>query len=373
MKLKLNFPSIKSLFLKIALTASAISNPFQPVAETDSQKAPSTTSIRLRRRSDTDHITGENLVLKSARLSEDVYFWREKKHCYPTVHHEYGNTSHGSFYSIIEDEGRIYVGFRGTDNLANVLMDCWCNWARDEEQHFYHNGVMKIFSALEGDLIKKLTQIANEKKIEFKNFMDHHVFLTGHSLGGAIALLGAHTFLKRFNAKVTTICFATPIVMDAISAKKLNTEMADKIFNFQQDFDPIPGIFNIYHGLVNKTNECFKSIFTKLASYFLTHPGLHPGHIVKIPHTGVGILSITRIHKISNYIRALTVYYNEISTYPEGYFTPQLPSIPPNTLASCYFRQGMHCFVTNIQRRAQEALDLSMLYRIFKNQGWVSA
>ncbi|MBP9752229.1 MAG: hypothetical protein KBD31_00235 [Proteobacteria bacterium] len=355
MKFRSRFFKIKAFILKMAITASAMSNPLQPVVETDSTKS-SQTVVRLRRRFGEFN---QQDIMNAVKFSKSVYFWNDEKDQYTSIH-QHEDRSYGIFYSIVKKDDKYYVGFRGSDNMSNFLMDLWCNWARDKNrENFYHNGMLKIFSSLQKNLTNALKKIALDKGESFDCFLNESVYFTGHSLGGALAILGTHSFLKDYNAKIKTICFATPHVMDVLSANALNKAMSDKIINFQQDYDPIPEVFNFGHYAVNKVNDYLKSFFStenpaldmsilfKYFSYFFTHPAAHPGQIVKVPYLG-SMLNVATAHKINSYIHVLSAYFKGEINELDSYFSPETLSFHADMVISCNVRRKMHHMIDSL-------------------------
>jgi hypothetical protein len=357
MDLRLNrLFSFKTFILKMALTASAISGTFTTQSNDKSNSA-SSTMVRTRRKFG-EIEAGD--VLTAVRLSKSVYFWEDDKDKFNTLQTNH-DSAFDTFYSIVEENGKIFVGFRGTDNVKNILLNLWCNWSRDEKSGiFCHNGMMKAYLSIHEALTLKLKNIAMQKNINFQSFLNENVIFSGHSLGGALALLATHYFLKESNSQIKTVCFATPTVMDALTASNLNTVMKDKILNFQQDYDPIPHILNGWDMFVEKTTDFWNGQINSLSQMlpvledhfnslsnilsvmkFLSHPGSHVGLSVQLPHIG-GYSTFKNIHGIKNYVNAILSYVDEKIEHTEQYFTTKEPSINKGTYWKCQFRQKIH-------------------------------
>jgi triacylglycerol lipase len=69
---------------------------------------------------------------------------------------------------------------------------------------------------------------------------DRTVWVTGHSLGGAMALLGAWLFTRKGISVHQIYTYGAPMVGNDTVAKALDTEFANKIFRYCNAEDPIP-------------------------------------------------------------------------------------------------------------------------------------
>ncbi|CAO4847334.1 MAG: hypothetical protein CNLJKLNK_01379 [Holosporales bacterium] len=324
--------SFKRIVLNIALTTSAFSNPLQTNESTPQQ---SMTMPRLRRRfADFEDVE----IIHAAHVAKSVYFWNDYRQKYKVLG-AHDDKQYDTFFAITEHtDGKIYIGFRGTDNIKNVIIDLWCNWAHSHKTgEFYHNGILKAYEGLHLHLKNVLTSIANERVLPIKQLLDENVLFTGHSLGGGMALLAADFFLNAYGAKTRTICFATPMVMDAVSAKKITHHFSNRILNIQQDYDPIPHIMD-----------------------FGTHACGHAGHIMKIPHSG-GFTNFKNVHRIDNYLQVL-LNMQAIMEESSSYFNPQPQLIKEDALTHCHVRRFAHKHFISIKAYLPTLGELAMRY-----------
>lgn len=223
----------------------------------------------------------EEELIESVQLSGHVYYWDKFSSAYNVLHAEW-EKFYGIFYTITcSDKKNIYVTIRGTDNLRNVITDCWFNLAFNQRvKSFYHNGFMKAFEAIENSLNNKLSQIASDFNMSFEDLLRERVILTGHSMGGAIALIAADIYSKLYNACAKTVVFAAPHCMSVKTAHDLNQRMGTSILNIQKDYDPVVKLLSIFQ------------IFN------------HPGSILRISHTRK-IRKPKDIHCVFNYKNSL--------------------------------------------------------------------
>jgi predicted lipase len=96
----------------------------------------------------------------------------------------------------------------------------------------WHLGFMKALGDIWGPLVEAIE--AERKK------SDRPLWLTGHSLGGALALLAAWRLKRKFVPVHQVYTFGAPMVGNEDTAKAIDREMPDKIFRYVNDEDPIP-------------------------------------------------------------------------------------------------------------------------------------
>lgn len=317
----------KRIILNIALTTSAFSNPLQTQ---DSAPQQSITMPRLRRRfADFEDID----IIQAAQISKDVYYMKDlRKKFKVRARHE--DEKYATRFALIEaKDGKIHIGFRGTANSKNVLVDLWSNWAKCKKTgEYYHNGILKAYESLHNQVEGELKKIALKRSVSLKELIDEHVCFTGHSLGAGLAILAAKSFLREHNGKAKTICFAAPMVMDAISAQKLTEQLGERILNIQQKYDPVPHVMNLR-----------------------MHPPGHAGYIMTIPHPD-GILNVLNIHKMESYYQVILKIRRELLDFKDSstHFNPQSYVLGGITNLSCSANRFIHDHITSSFYRAAE-------------------
>jgi hypothetical protein len=121
------------------------------------------------------------------------------------------------------------------------------------------------------------------------------LWLTGHSLGGALALLAAWRFLQQFISVHRIYTFGAPMVGNAVAVQAFDKEFQNKVFRFVHEPDLVPHLptmsllANAYGHCLQEmllasavaTGEAVSSglgLFQQLASS--TKEGLLQGHLV---------------------------------------------------------------------------------------------
>jgi hypothetical protein len=69
---------------------------------------------------------------------------------------------------------------------------------------------------------------------------DRPLWLTGHSLGGALALLSAWLFTRKFISVHAVITFGAPMVGNTRAMQAFDKELAGKVFRYVNGSDPVP-------------------------------------------------------------------------------------------------------------------------------------
>lgn len=69
---------------------------------------------------------------------------------------------------------------------------------------------------------------------------DRPLWLTGHSLGGALAVLAGWLFLRKFVSVHQIYTFGGPMVGNKEAARAIDKELAGKIFRYVEPRDPVP-------------------------------------------------------------------------------------------------------------------------------------
>ena len=69
---------------------------------------------------------------------------------------------------------------------------------------------------------------------------DRPIWITGHSLGGALALMAAWRLQRNFVAIHEVVTFGAPMVGNNAAARAFETEFAGKIFRYVNLEDPVP-------------------------------------------------------------------------------------------------------------------------------------
>jgi hypothetical protein len=96
----------------------------------------------------------------------------------------------------------------------------------------FHQGFVKAI----GDIWDPLFAATDAERKK----SDRPIWVTGHSLGGALAFLAAWLFRRKFVNVHQVYTFGAPMIGNDVAIQALDREYADKIFRFVNRPDPVP-------------------------------------------------------------------------------------------------------------------------------------
>jgi hypothetical protein len=176
-----------------------------------------------------------------------------------------GNTQ---AYLAVNDE-HIVVAFRGTEaptalegikdwlltNASNLLIlpegDLGTDFAAAGVGTRWHLGFMTALGQIWAPLFDAIQ--AERKK------SDRPLWLTGHSLGGALALLAGWRLKRHFVPVHQIYTFGAPMVGNDETAKAIDRELANKVFRYINTQDPVPSLPTMSL-LANRYLHCQKEV-----------------------------------------------------------------------------------------------------------------
>jgi triacylglycerol lipase len=170
---------------------------------------------------------------------------------------------------VLTSNDHIVAAFRGTEaptsiegfkdwlltDAANLLIvpegDLGTDFQAAGVGSRWHHGFMKALSDIWDPVVAMIE--AERKK------SDRPLWVTGHSLGGALALLAAWRLKRKFIPVHQLYTFGAPMVGNAETAKAIDREFADKIFRYVNGPDPIPRL-PTFSLLANSYGHCQKEM-----------------------------------------------------------------------------------------------------------------
>src|SRR5262245_56380703 len=151
---------------------------------------------------------------------------------------------------VAANDDHIVVAFRGTESpakieglkdwlltdAANMLIqpagDLGTDFAAAGVGARWHEGFMKAVGSI-WDPVLEAVQAERKKS-------DRPVWITGHSLGGALALLAAWRFKRKVVPIHQIYTFGAPMVGNAETASAIDRELPERLFRYVNDQDPVP-------------------------------------------------------------------------------------------------------------------------------------
>ncbi|MEZ6058481.1 MAG: lipase family protein [Planctomycetaceae bacterium] len=151
---------------------------------------------------------------------------------------------------ICENEGAIVAAFRGTESPATL--DGFKDWLLTNARNFlvlpegragtdfaaagvgarFHHGFLQALEEVWSQFYTAIDDAVLDQ--------ERPVWLTGHSLGGALALLAAWRLQKNF-VKVHQVCtFGAPMIGNSAAAEAFHREFPGRIFRYVDTRDLVP-------------------------------------------------------------------------------------------------------------------------------------
>ena len=151
---------------------------------------------------------------------------------------------------VAESPEHLVVAFRGTedptsiDGLKDWLLTDAMNLLIVPEGRLGHDlsaaGVGAKFHKGFVDAIADIWEpLRDEVEAKMKQ-SDRPLWITGHSLGGALALLAAWLFKRRFVAVHQIYTYGAPMIGNQTASDAFNREFSGAIFRYVNGRDPVP-------------------------------------------------------------------------------------------------------------------------------------
>lgn len=176
---------------------------------------------------------------------------------------------------VATNDDHIVVAFRGTEaptsidglkdwlltDAGNLLIqpegDLGTDFAAAGVGARWHAGFMKALACIWDPLLQA---VQTERKRK-----DRPIWLTGHSLGGALALLAAWRFKRKFIPVHQVYTFGAPMVGNEVTAQAIDQEFPNRIFRFINNQDPVPRLPTLSL-LANAYKHCEQEILLGLTA-----------------------------------------------------------------------------------------------------------
>jgi hypothetical protein len=143
----------------------------------------------------------------------------------------------------VDSGGNIIVAFKGSSDPVDFLQDAkfemiGLNWPDIEAAVKVHTGFLEDFNAIKEELVKQVRQLLGQRMgsrdslppntttHESNNPFDPGVFITGHSLGGALAMLCALEFCRELLPVSGVYTFGQPRAGNAAFANLFDATFA---------------------------------------------------------------------------------------------------------------------------------------------------
>jgi len=147
--------------------------------------------------------------------------------------------------------GRDYavISFRGTSSRQNLWTDLkFSKVTALDDRGKVHKGFMQAYASIHGALTKAVNEVAQDRAL----------FVTGHSLGAALAQLAAYELAKTGKNVAAVYVFGSPRVGDEDFARAYNEQLEGQTFlhiNNKDAVARVPPQWLFFRSLGNPTNH----------------------------------------------------------------------------------------------------------------------
>jgi hypothetical protein len=151
---------------------------------------------------------------------------------------------------VAQNDAAIVVAFRGSQ--APTTLDGLKDWLLTNANNYlilpegeigvdfaaagvgarFHRGFMEALHTIWGPLLKAVSEAVEAK--------ERPLWVTGHSLGGSLALLSAWRLQRNFVHVHEVTTFGAPMIGNEAAARAFEQEFAGKIFRYVNLEDPVP-------------------------------------------------------------------------------------------------------------------------------------
>lgn len=185
---------------------------------------------------------------------------------------------------MINGELAVIVAFRGSEDIKDFVQDAeaWFTdlyWAQNGETASVHHGFMEDFEAVNVAVVQSVRDILALSP-------NSKVFLTGHSLGGALAILCALEFSRQKLPVANVVTFGQPRAGNAVFRDIYDAALRDITFRVVNQNDIVPRLPGLLLGYRHGGQELF-----------LTAGGgwaLNPGNAAKLFSDACGLFAAWR-------------------------------------------------------------------------------
>jgi len=201
-------------------------------------------------------------ILQAVNISQAAYCINDSNEwtcatCNPQYTYETRLEHQGEqiIFGWIPDYNAVFIGFRGSSNIQNWIDNIQCRQITpyDDKQLSVEKGFYNLFSSLD-DMIYNILDVMVVK------YNTNTLFITGHSLGGALASLMAFDVKynnRDYNVK-SVITFGSPRVGNPYFSTIFNRFQMDS-YRITHHYDMVPHVPEEFMGYQHVTQEIYLS------------------------------------------------------------------------------------------------------------------
>lgn len=158
----------------------------------------------------------------------------------------------------MEHDG-IVIAFRGSSSPQDFLQDAKfvrkeLIWSLNDSPAEVHAGFLQDFDALN---VAVVSQVRTKLEVMGRVIGQPKIYITGHSLGGALAILCAIELSRQKLPIASVVTFGQPRVGNAAFRDIYNHSLGDRTFHVVNANDPVPLAPPLLFGYRDEGNEIF--------------------------------------------------------------------------------------------------------------------
>ncbi len=151
--------------------------------------------------------------------------------------------------------GVVVVAFRGSSSARDFVQDVKARreelvWSLNDSPAEVHAGFLQSFEAVTVSVVQQVRELLD-------GLADPKVYITGHSLGGALAILCALEFHRQGLPVAGVFTFGQPRVGNKTFAVIYNEALKDVTFAMVNEGDPVPLLPTLLMGYRDCGHEVF--------------------------------------------------------------------------------------------------------------------
>jgi len=204
----------------------------QPVPDT---KLPAIPGVFQKLWNTEGSIDGGKVAIRLAELSKDAYLETDEarelfvKRGFKFTH---AIRIESTVVYVVKVDDVCVVAFRGTNSIEDWFINLNFFKLPIDHHGMVHTGFHRAYQRVKDDIVK-LVREGSPK----------HVWITGHSLGGAMALSCAYDFVEHQNIPISgVVTFGQPMISDDAYAAYLESKLKGKHARFVNGKDIVPSV-----------------------------------------------------------------------------------------------------------------------------------
>src|SRR5262245_58254693 len=176
---------------------------------------------------------------------------------------------------VATNDKAVVVAYRGTemptsiDGLKDIFLTDALNLLIVPEGRLGTDlaaaGVGALYHKGFADALGMIWEPVCTRVLEELNKADRPLWLTGHSLGGALALLSGWLFFRKTVNIQQIVTFGAPMIGNTLATQAFDRELEGKILRYTNHLDPIPHLPTISL-LANQYSHCNREVLLGAAA-----------------------------------------------------------------------------------------------------------